>query len=564
MAKKGLTKGEEYRLKALSYIDRVMSGERPAGKYERLAVERHLNDLKMAMEKGIYFDDAAARRYLSFCQLIKHFEGEWAGQEFIPEDWQCFILYSIFGWKTKDGVRRFRYAAVEVPRKNGKTTLAAIIALIGMIADGESGAQVYSAAVDKDQAGICWNAAGQMISRSKKLSQVCKVWKTSITYEETASFYKPLSKETKNKDGLNPHFAICDEMHAWPTDDIYNLITSGMGARKQPLIFIITTAGFNKESPYFKMRKVYIDILEGVKTDENTFAIIYCPDEGDDWHDRATWYKASPNLGVSVKESFMEIEYQNAINKGGTHEVSFKTKNLNMWVDAPDVWISDDLVVRCDHGTTDDMLDGQKCWGAIDLASHMDINALALYFPEQEYPAMKFFFWIPEAKVKEKEDRVDYRTWVSEGWIKITPGNVIDINYLVRDVSEILLQYNMQSLAFDPAKAYHGVIQGLMAEGFDDILDEFNQSMRNMSEPTKELESLVASGKLDLMQNPVIRWMFRNVAIYRDANENIKIDKKRSSEKVDGCVAAAMAIGTNMSYEDNDISNVGVAYVSMK
>lgn len=210
------------------------------------------------------------------------------------------------------------------------------------------------------------------------------------------------------------------------------------------------------------------------------------------------------------------------------------------------------------------MLDGQKCWGAIDLASHMDINALALYFPELEHPAMKFFFWIPEAKVKEKEDRVDYRTWVSEGWIKITPGNVIDINYLVRDVSEILLRYNMQSLAFDPAKAYHGVIQGLMAEGFDDILDEFNQSMRNMSEPTKELESIVASGTLDLMQNPVIRWMFRNVYIYRDANENIKIDKKRSSEKVDGCVAAAMAIGTNMSYEDNDISNVGVAYVSMK
>lgn len=555
-------KEEIYKDKALEYIERVMSGKRQAGELERLAVERHLNDLERATEMGLYFDEKAAKKVLGFCQFVKHYKGEWAGQEFVPEDWQCFILWVIFGWKTKGGVRRFKYADVEVSRKNGKTFLAAVIALFMLMLDGEEGAEVYSAAVDKDQAAICWQAAGMMIEQSPVLQKRLKKWTTSITMESTASYYKPLSKETKNKDGLSPHCGICDEMHAWPTDDIYNLLRSGMGARKQPLIFSITTAGFDMSSPYYNMRRHYVDVLRGVVKEENTFVIIYTLDKDDDWKDPAVWAKACPNLGVSVYEDFMEMEFEQALNKGGTTEVNFKTKNLNLWVDAPDVWIQDEKVAKCDYGTTEEDLIGQECWAGIDLAAHVDINALALYFPRLEVPAFRLYFWIPEGKVSQKEDRVDYREWQRKGWINVTPGDVIDIDIMVSELDSILQKYDVRNIAFDPAKAYHGVIQGLQKSGYDNILDEFSQGIQNMSEPTKKIEADVTSASVDLMNNPVIRWMFRNVVIYRDANDNIKMDKKRSIEKIDGVVAMANAIGGYMSQDINEFQAHGVRYVN--
>jgi phage terminase large subunit-like protein len=391
-----------------------------------------------------------------------------------------------------------------------------------------------------------------MVEQSPQLSSVVKLFRKAIVYEKTASSYKPLSRETKNKDGLSPHCAICDEMHAWTDDRLYHLITTGMGARRQPLIFSITTAGADMSLPYYSMRSFYIDILRGVKKQENTFAIIFCPDKDDDWKDRRTWEKANPNYGVSVYEHYMETEFESAMNKGGTKEVEFKTKNLNIWVDAPDVWIQDEKVRQCDFGTTDEDLLGRECYGGLDLASHVDITALTLYFPTLDTPAVRMWVWIPEGKVLQKQDRVDYREWHRQGWVNITPGDVIDIDYLTRDIDRILKDYDVKRVAFDPAKAYHGVIQNLQKNGYDEILDEFSQSMMNMSEPTKKVEADVTAGAVDLMRNPVLRWMFRNVAIYRDANDNIKLDKKRSAEKIDGVVAMANAYGTYMSVKEDE------------
>ena len=558
-----MKKSEVYKRKALSYIDRVITGKRKAGELEILAVKRQLSDLENATEMGIYFDEKAAKTALIFFTVLKHYEGEWAGKEFELEDWQCFIIWCIFGWKTKGGVRRFNYANVEVARKNGKTTFAAGIALFMMTMDGEAGAQIYSAAVDKEQAKICWKAAKNMIDQSAMLSDNLKVFSDSIVMESTSSFYKPLSKESKNKDGTSPHCAICDEMHAWPTDDIYNLITSGMGARKQPLVFSITTAGHNMSLPYYSMRTHYVNILKGVKKEENSFCIIFCPDVDDDWKDSGTWEKSNPNMGVSVYQNYLEKQLLNAMNKGGTTEVNFKIKNLNLWVDAPDVWIQDEKVVKCDYGTTDADLLGQECWAGLDLASHVDINALCLYFPKLDVPAFRFYFWIPEGKVLSKEDRVDYRIWHEDGWVNITPGDVIDIDFMVADLATILNRYDIQNLAFDPAKAYHGVIQGLQKEGFDEVLDEFAQGMRNMSEPTKQVEALVTAGSIDLMKNPVIRWMFRNVVVYRDANDNIKLDKKRSIEKIDGIVTMANAYGGYMcNVDESKYKYSGMKFIS--
>lgn len=545
---------EEYKKKALGYMDRVLSGERNAGVLEINAVKRHFRDLENATEMGIFFDEKEAKKVFAFFTLLKHFEGEWAGKEFVLEDWQCFIIWVVFGWRKAGGIRRFRRAAVEVARKNGKTTFAAGIALYLLLLDGESGAQIYSAAVDREQAAIVWNAAASMISQSPALQELAKCWSKSIAVESTGSMFKPLSKETKNKDGLNPSGAICDEEHAWPSDDILNLIETGMGARKQPLIFGITTAGHNMSGPYFGRRKLYIDILTGVKEQEDTFCLIFTLDEGDDWKDPQNWYKASPNLGVSVYHHYMDSMFQNAILKGGETEVSFKTKNLNVWVDAPKTWIQDEKIIRCDFGTTESDLEGQECYGGLDLASHVDINALALYFPKLEVPVLRLYFWIPEGKVLMKEDRVDYRKWHQDGFLNITPGDMIDNDYLVADLAKILKKYDVKRLSFDPYKAYHGVIQGLQKEGFDDILDEFAQSIRNMSEPTKRLESDILAKKMDLLRNPVLRWMFKNVVVYTDPNDNIKLDKKRSAEKIDGVVAAVTAMGGFMSKEDSQVA----------
>ena len=553
---------KEYEEKALKYIERVITGERIAGELEIAAVKRHLTDLDNAVEMGFYFDKKEARKVFAFFTFLKLSEGEWAGREFVLEDWQCFIIWVIFGWRKAGGYRRFRRAGVEVARKNGKTTFAAGISLYMLLMDGEAGAQVFSAAVDREQASIVWSHAKSMISQSEAISSIAKCWSKSIVYEQMSSSFKPLSRETKNKDGLNPSAAICDEEHAWPSDDILNLIVTGMGARKQPLIFGITTAGSNMSGPYYQRRSLYVDILRRTKKQEDTFTIIFTMDDGDDWKDPKNWYKASPNLGVSVYPEYMESQFDDALLKGGETEVQFKTKNLNMWVDAPKTWIQDEKIVACNKGATIEDLKGKVCYAGLDLASHVDINALSLYFPEQK--ALKCFYWIPEGKVKQKEDRVDYRKWYQSGWIKITPGDVIDIDYLVADITEILQMYDVKRLSFDPAKAYHGVIQGLQSAGFDNVLDEFPQNIRNMSEPTKKLESLILSGELDLMGDPVLRWMFRNVVVYTDPNDNIKLDKAKSIEKIDGVVSSVNAIGGFMSKEDTSTGyeNHGVRMVN--
>lgn len=305
------------------------------------------------------------------------------------------------------------------------------------------------------------------------------------------------------------------------------------------------------------MRRTYIDVLLGIKKQENTFVMIYSADEGDDWKDPKTWAKSNPNMGISISAEYLEEEFKSALNRGGSEEVNFKTKNLNQWVDAPTVWIQDEKVRKCSNGTTDADLVGQTCYAGLDLASHVDINALALYFPELK--AIKLYYWIPEAKMEENADRVDYKTWAAEGRIFVTEGNVIDIDAQVEKITEIIRGVNCRNIAFDPAKAYHGTVQGLQKAGLNNILDEFNQSIKTMSEPTRELQRLVESAEVDLMDDPVLRWMFRNAVAVTDANDNIKLHKAKSMNKIDGLTAIINAIGGYMSgakpepYKDSDL-----------
>ncbi|HNX12824.1 MAG TPA: terminase large subunit [Paludibacteraceae bacterium] len=531
------------------YISDVLSGEKIAGKLEILAVKRHLSDIENAHERKIFFDDKAARKAFAFFSLLKHSKGVFFNKPFDLSPWQAFIVYSLFGWKRADGSRRFRYAYVEVARKNGKTTFAAAIALLMMVFDGERGAEIYFAATKEKQAKICWDEAKNMVGTSG-LSKYITVFRSSNTLvmDSTLSKMEPLSGDSKVQDGLNVHFAVCDEKHAWKTDELYNVLTSATGARRQPMIFTITTAGFNKSYPCFDERKVNVEILEGVKQQDNTFVMIFTLDPGDDYNDQRLWQKANPNIGISTNREYIFEEYEIARNHRGTKLTNFLTKLLNIWVDAPTVWIPDEKVAACSYDTTEEMLYGKECYSGLDLASHVDVNALAHFFPNVNgHPVAKLFFWVPEAKIQENADRVDYRLWREQKFMFSTPGDLIDTEWITNGILEVTKKYKCLGLAYDPYKAHGGIVQGLIKGGMERIIDEYSQSIRSMSEPTKELERMVTGAEIDLMNNPVLRWMFRNVTIYTDPNNNIKLDKSKSQNKIDGVVALAMAIGEYMT-----------------
>lgn len=531
---------------AEKYIADVLSGKIAVSATTRLTFERHRADLKVAPENGWYFDKKAAEYSLQFCQFIKHCPDKRTWIPFNPEPWEAAIVYILFGWKKKDGSRRFNYAYIEIPKKNGKTTLAAFFADMLLFWDREEEAEVYCAATVEKQAKICFDKAKRMIQKSPSLAKRARVLTNNINVPSTGSKMEPLGRDSESMEGINPSGAIIDEYHVFTFKNniVFENIQSATVNRRQPLVIIITTAGRDKDLPCFEYRNLCIEILKGIKKQDDTFAIIYTLDEKDDWKDPEVWKKANPNWGISVYPGRFESEFKGAINSR-TKEVSFKTKNLNLWVDAPTVWIPDEKWLKCTHGLSYDDLKGRTCYAGLDLSSHIDLTSLALFFPDiNGHPAFRWWNWIPEDKVKEKEDRVDYARWAKEGYITIIPGGVIDPDNLSSDILDILKAYIVMGFAYDPHMAHHGTIQNIMKGGFPiDRLDPYSQAHINMSGPTKEYEKLVTSGQLEHFGNPVLRWMMRNIVIYIDKNGNISPHKSKSREKIDGISAAITALG---------------------
>lgn len=536
------------------YVASVLDGTLPSCRMVVLACERYRRDQQ---REDIYMDWPAVNKVVRFAGILKHFKGEFAGRPVLLEDWQLFVVANIFGWKLRPtGKRRFSYADVYVPRKNGKTTFAAVIALYMLIADGESAAEVYSAAVDKAQAKICFDTSAEMV-RNCELNEFARVFrKGSIVVEDTASSYKPLSKDTKNKDGLNIQCGICDERHAWKTNEIYEVLKTGTGARSQPLIFSISTAGTDTSYPYFSDLEFLRQVLLGIKEKDNHFILLYEPDPDDRWDDPATWRKVNPNFGVSLGEKYMADECKEAKEKGGSTLAAFQTKNLNMWVDAPEVWIPDDEVAANNADFDEAQLDGEECYVGIDLASKTDLTATAFFFPK--FKVAKFLFTIPEAKIIDKgveNDVVDYRLWSEQGWITVAPGNVLDEEWYMAQLFNELERYDVKAIAYDP----WGMWQMKNRFGrYEDKLVEYQQSIRYMSVPTKDLESRVLRHELNFLGSPVIRWMFRNVVIWKDPNANIKLNKAKSRNKIDGVVALVDAIGGWLNVTNGDTKEIYV------
>lgn len=481
-----------------------------------------------------------------FGRLLIHTKGEWAGQKFILEDWQREeIIEPLFGWKRiSDGTRRYRTAYIEVPRKNGKSTMAAGIGLYLLYADDEPGAEVYSAAADRDQANIVFDEAKRMTESAPPLIKRAQVFKRSIIVPGTYSAYRVLSADAYTKHGLNAHGVVVDELHAQPTRDLVDVLVTSTGARRQPLTVFITTAGYDRESICWEYHEYARQVLEGIIDDPTFLAVIYAAEQDDDWLDEDVWAKANPNLGVTVKRDYLRNEARRA-KQTPAYQNTFRRLHLNQWTQQEARWLPLEAWDACNTPVNESLLKGAPCYGGLDLASTSDIASFVLDFPsepgEEEHHAWLGFFWIPEENMVERarKDRVPYDAWVRQKLIAATEGNVIDYAYIVRDIEALGERFNIQEIAFDRWGAFQ-VSQALEGAGFTMV--GFGQGFASMAGPTKELLRLVLDGKLAHGGQPVLRWMADNMVVSTDAAGNVKPNKAKSHEKIDGIVAGIMAL----------------------
>ena len=537
---------------AETYAQQVRTGNILTCEFVQLAVDRYYRDMDNALDKGWYFDRKAAQRAISFIERLKHTKGQWAGLRFKLEPWQQFIIWNIFGWKMADGTRRFRYAYVEIARKNGKTALSAGIGLYMLFADGESRPEVYSAATVKDQARICFSDAVEIV-KATDLKNYLTPYRNSIVYELKGGMMKPLSSDYGTHDGLNPSCGIIDEFHAHKDSGMFDVIKSAFGARKQPLMFIITTAGFNKAGACYAYRDNVIKILRGINEDDTLFGIIYTMDANEEWDNPQMWIKSNPNLGVSLFPNYLEDQVNDAKNRPEAVR-NVMTKNVNLWVVAEKTWILDDAWMKCVGTTEIEDLRGCECWGGLDLSNVSDITAFVLIFHENDKFQLLPFFWIPEEKMLEKirKENINYDLWVKAGFVKVTSGNVLDYEFVKADILQIVEIYDLQSSAYDRWNSSQTIID-LQNEGME--CNPFGQGYGSMSAPSKEFEKLVLSEKIEHFGNPVLRWMLSSTLIKTDPAGNIKPDKEKSVQKIDGIVASIMALGewmTAQAEDDND------------
>jgi len=504
------------------------------------------------------FDEQEAQRAVDFFEkLLHHVKGEWAGQPFLLASWEKEFIRELFGWRREDGTRRYRMAYLEIPRKNGKSSLAAGLALYLLFADREPGAEIYSAAGDRGQAALVFEIAKGMIERSPVLRKRCEVFKHSVYVPSSGSVYKVLSAEAYSKHGINAHGIIFDELHVQPNRELWDVLTTSTGARRQPIVVAITTAGYDRHSICWEIHDYALKVRDGIVEDDTFLPIIYTVGEKEDWTDPEVWAKANPNLGISLKREYLEQECRRA-KEVPAYENTFRRLHLNQWTEQAVRWLPMDHWDECAGGEIDEeALAGKPCYAGLDLASTIDIAALVLLFPGsgEDGPRYRVIcrFWVPEENLRERadRDRVPYDQWAREGWITPTEGNVIDYDRIRADINVLGGRFEIREIAIDRWNSTQLQTQ-LDGDGFTVV--PFGQGFGSMSAPTKELEGLVLGKKIEHGGNPVLRWMASNVSVRQDPAGNLKPDKSRSAEKIDGIVALVMALGRAMVHRDEDSS----------
>jgi phage terminase large subunit-like protein len=545
---------------ALAYARSVVAGETIACKWTKLACERQLNDLarEPSAEWPFRFDLERAERPCEFIELLPHIKGKWARERRLIElePWQCFVITTVFGWvHSVTNLRRYREGYVEVPRKNAKSTLSSGMALYMLAADGEQGAECYSAATTRDQARIVFDDAKAMAERTPDLRTYCGVaiLQHALTVAATASSFKPLAAEGSTLDGLNVHFAVIDELHAHKKREVYDVIDTARGAREQSLLWAITTAGTDRAGICYERRTHVTKMLGGQIEDPSLFGIIYTIDDGDDPHDPRSWAKANPNWLKSVLPDDMEA----ASRKGQAMPSAlsnFLTKRLNVWVNADSVWMDMVSWDKCaDPELTIERVAHLPCVIALDLASKVDVAAKLRLFHDE--PDRKYYviaqFYLPERAV-EQSGNSQYSGWERSGWLTVTTGEVTDFDQIEVDLAHDMSTLEVQEIAFDPWQATQ-LASHMIDQGAPMV--ELRQTVQNISEPMKQLEALVLQGRLVHDGNPALTWMISNVVCHVDAKDNIYPRKERNENKIDGAVALIMALARSIKPESASPTN---------
>ncbi|WP_251389781.1 terminase large subunit [Mediterraneibacter agrestimuris] len=493
-----------------------------------------------------HYEKAKADRAVRFIENLRHTKGKWAGKRFWLLPWQEQIIRDIFGVVKEDGNRQFLTAFVEIGKKNGKSELAAAVALYLLYADNEPSAEVYGAAADRQQASIVFDVANQMVRMTPALMKRSKIMgatKRIVNYSN-AGFYQVLSAEVGTKHGLNVSGLVLDEVHAQPNRRLYDVLTKGSGdAREQPLFFLITTAGTEKESICYELHTKAVDILAGRKVDPTFYPVVFGLTDEDDWHNEKNWYKANPSLGQTIQIERVRDAYREALQNPAEENV-FKQLRLNMWVSSLTRFIPEQIYDLGNIPIDMESLKGRDCYGGLDLSSTGDITAFVLMFPprnEEEKYILLPFFWIPEETIplRVRRGSVPYDVWQKQGYLLATEGNVIHYGFIEKFIEKLGETYHILEIAFDRWGAVQ-MVQNLEGMGFTVV--PFGQGFKDMSPPTKEFYKLLMEGKIIHGGNPVLRWMAGNVVVETDPAENIKPTKAKSPEKIDGIVASIMAL----------------------
>lgn len=532
---------------ANQYIKDVLSGKIPACKYVVQACERQRADLKRK-DLPYKFDKKKAVKICQFIEVLPHIKGIWAGKPIKLEPWQVFVLTTVFGWVDAGGLRRFKTAYTEVPRKNAKSTLSSGVALYLLCADGEGGPEVYSAATTRDQAKIVWEDAKRMVDRCTPLREYFGVQSSahSVYVQKSAGVLKALARDQGgNLDGLNIHGAIVDELHAHKTREVWDVLETATGARSQPLIWGITTAGFNRTGICYEQRAYTIKILDRVHEDEEYFGIIYTIDENDEWTDPKVWAKANPNWGVSVSPDDIARKARKAMEMAAATN-NFLTKHLNVWVNADTAWMNMRAWDACADATlSEEDFKGEPCWIGLDLATKTDLAVYMKLFKREDMYYLFGRYYLPEEAAEDGRNS-HYQGWARQGILTLTPGNITDFECIENDLRADASLYSVQQVGYDPWQASY-LATRLMAEGLP--MGEYRQTVQNMSEPMKQLEALVLSNKLRHNGCPVLTWSISNVVAHVDAKENIYPRKEFPENKIDPAVASIVALGEYLTCE---------------
>lgn len=541
---------------AMGYAQAVVKGKIVACKWVKLACKKHLDELKASRRRVFpyYFDPDAANKVCTFLSLMPHTKGKWARKRetITLEPWQCFAFCVLFGWKIKkNDRRRYRKAYFAVPRKNGKSIIGSGIGLFMFAADGEFGAEVYSGATTEAQAWEVFRPAKQMLERTPQLQQAlgAEVWAKALLSPADGSRFEPVIG--KPGDGASPSCAIVDEYHEHDTSDLVDTMETGMGAREQPLLLMITTAGFNIAGPCFDQEQDAKKVLDGVLDDPELFALIYTIDDGDDWTSPAVLRKANPNFGISVDEDFL-LAQQRQATQSASKQTRFKTKHLNIWCSAKSAWLNMLEWNKCaDLGLRPEQFRGERCYITLDLASRSDVCVIMLMFVREIEGKQHFYlfghYYLPEHAIEnDPKNSNAYRKWVIEGFLQQHDGAEIDFDLIEEDTLELIGHYGPEEVVFDPFRAAQ-LEQRLTKRGITAV--EVGQTVKNLSLPMKEFESAIKAGRVHHDGNPLLTWMASNVVAKLDAKDNIYPRKEKPEQKIDGPVAAIMGIARAISGE---------------